>query len=95
VPAVIQLTLFVKPGCHLCDEAKLVVDTVIGQFRAAHSGVAASIQLQLEEINILEDEKLLNTYGEEIPVLQIDGKTHAYWRIDPVRFLAALESRVS
>jgi hypothetical protein len=43
----------------------------------------------------LEDQELLNLYGEEIPVLQINGKTHGYWRIDPIRLLAALEDVVS
>jgi hypothetical protein len=94
VSSVINLTLIGKPGCHLCEEAKLVIETVVAQFKAGHSGVAASIQVELKELNILEDSDLANKYGEEIPVLQIDGQTHGYWRIDPIRFLAALESRV-
>ena len=93
--SVINLTLIGKPGCHLCEEAKLVVETVVAQFKAAHSGVAASVQVELKEINILDDEVLAAKYTEEIPVLQINGQTHGYWRIDPIRFLAALESAVS
>ena len=92
---VISLQLYTKPGCHLCDEARMVVETVVSQFRSVHAGVAANIQVQIYEINILEDEKLLNLYGEEIPVLQINGQTHGYWRIDPIRLLAALEDVVS
>jgi glutaredoxin len=95
VATVISLQLYTKPGCHLCDEARMVVETVVSQFRSVHAGVAANIQVQIYEINILEDEKLLNLYGEEIPVLQINGQTHGYWRIDPIRLLAALEDVVS
>jgi glutaredoxin len=92
VSKVISLTLYVKPGCHLCDEARVVIDSVIGEFRANHSGVAAAIQIQLNEENILEDANSFKLYAEEIPVLQINGATHAYWRIDPIRLIAALES---
>jgi glutaredoxin len=95
VATVISLQLLTKPGCHLCDEARMVVETVVSQFRSVHAGVAANIQVQIDEINILEDQELLNLYGEEIPVLQINGQTHGYWRIDPIRLLAALEDVVS
>jgi hypothetical protein len=73
----------------------MVVETVVSQFRSVHAGVAANIQVQIYETNILEDQGLLNLYGEEIPVLQINGQTHGYWRIDPIRLLAALEDVVS
>jgi hypothetical protein len=78
VATVISLQLLTKPGCHLCDEARMVVETVVSQFRSVHAGVAANIQVQIDEINILEDQELLNLYGEEIPVLQMNGKTHGY-----------------
>jgi hypothetical protein len=73
----------------------MVVETVVSQFRSVNAGVAANIQVQIYETNILEDQELLNLYGEEIPVLQINGQTHGYWRIDPIRLLAALEDVVS
>jgi hypothetical protein len=73
----------------------MVVETVVSQFRSGHAGVAANIQVQIYETNILEDQELLNLYGGEIPVLQINGQTHGYWRIDPIRLLAALEDVVS
>lgn len=91
---VISLQLLTKPGCHLCDEARLVVETVVSQFRSVHAGVAANIQVQIYEINILEDSELVKLYGEEIPVLKINGQTHGYWRIDPIRLLAALDELV-
>ena len=83
----ISLTLFTKPGCHLCEEAKTVVDSVIDKFKSEHS---SENPIELTEVNILEDQALLEKYGEEIPVLQINGATHAYWRIDSERLISAL-----
>lgn len=91
----LTLTLIGKPGCHLCDDARMVVNTVIAEFKSAHTGVNAAVQVQLDEKNILEDENLANQYRDEIPVLLIDGKVHNYWRIDPVRLRDALENQVN
>ena len=91
----VNLTLIGKPGCHLCDDARLVVNTVIAEFKSAHTGVNASVQVQLNEKNILEDEALSAKYSEEIPVLLINDKVHNYWRIDPVRLRDALENQVN
>ena len=85
----IQLTLFTKPGCHLCEEAKTVVDSVLSQFKSQHS---AESPIELTEVNILEDQALLEKFGEEIPVLQINGETHAYWRIDEERLTETLNN---
>lgn len=83
----IALTLLTKPGCHLCEEAKTVVDLAIDKFKSERS---SENPIELTEVNILEDQALLEKYGEEIPVLQINGATHAYWRIDSDRLLLAL-----
>ena len=90
----ISLTLIGKPGCHLCDDARLVVNTVAGQFRSLHAGIAASVQVHITEQSILDDPELAARYAEEIPVLLLNGKVHNYWRIDPVRLMAALEEAV-
>lgn len=91
----VNVTLIGKPGCHLCDDARLVVNTVLAEFKAAHTGVNASVQVQLDEEDILQNESLFQKYSEEIPVLLINGKVHNYWRIDPVRLRDALESQVN
>jgi glutaredoxin len=83
----IQLTLISKPGCHLCDDAKLSLDRALSDFRAANS----SVQIELNELNMLEDPALLAKYAEEIPVLLINGKQHSYWTIDELRLRASLE----
>jgi glutaredoxin len=90
----IDLTLIGKSGCHLCDEARVTVNAVVGAFRAEYTGVARHIQVNLVEHDILVDEELWNKYSEEVPVLLINGKIHNYWRIDPVRLRGALDEFV-
>ena len=68
-----------------------MVDSAIDKFKAEHS---SENTIELTEVNILEDQALLEKYGEEIPVLQINGATHAYWRIDSERLIAALNELV-
>jgi len=91
VSKLISLTLLTKPGCHLCEEAKKAIELVMFEFNHENSG---NVQIELTELNILEDEALKNQYSEEIPVLQINGSTHAYWRIDSERLLLALNELV-
>jgi Glutaredoxin-like domain (DUF836) len=79
----IELTLIGKPGCHLCDDAEVVVLEVMSEF-------ADSVSLTKQ--NILDDDALFARYSEEIPVLLIDGKVHNYWRIDPERLRSALSN---
>ena len=90
----IDLTLIGKSGCHLCDEARVTVNAVVGAFRAEYTGVARHIQVNLVEHDILVEEDLWNKYSEEVPVLLINGKVHNYWRIDPERLRGALDEFV-
>jgi hypothetical protein len=69
---VIVLTLYSRPGCHLCDQMKAVVQ------RAAH---AAAAPITIDEIDISTDADLEARYGLEIPVLLVDGKKAAKYRV--------------
>jgi glutaredoxin len=86
-----RITFYSKPGCHLCDDARKVVDDVVAQVQASD---ARDRELQVDEIDILGDPALQARYGEEIPVVLIDGKMHTYWRVDPARFEKALKELV-
>ena len=74
------LTLIGKPGCHLCEDARSVVDRVLAEFP----------DVALEERSILEDDELLRAYADEIPVVMIDGRVHTIWRVDADRLRDAL-----
>ena len=91
MPAV-TLTLIGKPGCHLCEDAQVVVDRVVA--RAPADPSLATLEFTVEEKSILDDAALLDEYVEQIPVLLINGKVHNYWHIDPVRLTTALRGLV-
>ena len=84
----IVLTLISKPGCHLCDEARNAIESTMLKF---FTDVNPDIAIEFNEVNMLDYEDLIEKYSEEIPVLQINGQVHAYWRIDEDRLLKALE----
>ena len=69
---VIALTLYSRPGCHLCDEMKIVVQ------RVAQS---ASKPVTIEVVDISTDATLEARYGLEIPVLLLDGRRVAKYRV--------------
>ncbi|MGH9345829.1 MAG: glutaredoxin family protein [Vicinamibacterales bacterium] len=75
-----RLTVYSKPGCHLCDEMKRVIDAV-----------AARVPLTVEIVDISTDPTLTERYGIEIPVLLIDGKKAAKYRVSEKE----LEDRLS
>jgi glutaredoxin len=82
----VELTLVGKPGCHLCDDARTVVEQVV-----ADLGGEASVAVS--EVSILDDPELHERFVEEIPVVLIDGRVHTYWRVEPDRLRRALLER--
>ena len=68
----ITLTIYSRPGCHLCDEMKAIVE------RVARS---APRPITIQEIDISTDPDLEARYGVEIPVLLGDGRKIAKYRI--------------
>ena len=79
----LSVILYTRPGCHLCDEMKDVIRRV-----------AQHVPLALEEIDISADAELEARYRVEIPVLMIDGKKVAKYRIaeDDLRRILASRS---
>jgi hypothetical protein len=80
--ASVSLTLIGKPGCHLCDDARDVVNGVLAEL--------PEIEASVTELSILDDPALLDEFAEEIPVLKIDGRVHTIWRVEPARLRTAL-----
>jgi glutaredoxin len=61
---VTAVTLYTRPGCHLCDEA-----------RQAIVGLRDELPpFELHEVNIEQDEDLMGRYLERIPVVAVDGE---------------------
>ena len=57
------ITLYGKPGCHLCETARTEVERV-----------RAEREFRLEEVDVSLDPVLHGRYGERIPVLELDGE---------------------
>ncbi|MFE2039316.1 glutaredoxin family protein [Streptomyces sp. NPDC059477] len=73
------VTLVGKPGCHLCDDARAVVEKVCGE-----------VGVVWEERDITGDQALYDQYWEQIPVVLVDGAQHTFWRVDADRLRKAL-----
>ena len=78
----IALTIYSRPGCHLCDEMKAVVRRV-----------AQAVPLTLDEIDISTDAELEALYGLEIPVLMVEGKKAAKYRITEDELVRVMAGR--
>ncbi|WP_457205267.1 glutaredoxin family protein [Nocardioides sp. P5_C9_2] len=78
-PLAPRVTLYGRPGCHLCDDARAVIEAV-----------CAELSETWTEVDVDEDPALLARYAEEIPVTLVDGRQHDFWRVDPDRLRAAL-----
>lgn len=76
-----RVTLYSRPGCHLCDEARAVIEAV-----------CAELGEHYVEVSIAGDPELERRFGEEIPVTFVDGRQHDFWRVDPARLRRALTS---
>jgi glutaredoxin len=75
------ITIYSRTGCHLCEDALKILQSM-----------QSELDFDLEEILIDGSEELEKLYGEKIPVTQIDGKHHDFWRVDPERFRSSLKT---
>ena len=74
-----RVTLYSRPGCHLCDDAREVV-----------ARVCDDLGETWVEVDIESDGYHQDSIGEEIPVTFVDGRQHDFWRVDEARLRAAL-----
>jgi glutaredoxin len=77
-----KVTVYTRSGCHLCDEAKQVIESV--RRRAT---------FDYEEFDIDSDPRLRQLYNEEVPVIAIDGKKAFKYRVTAVELLKILAAR--
>jgi glutaredoxin len=76
----LDVTLYTRPGCHLCEDAKAVVQPLLREFGAT-----------LREVNIDEDSELSRRYGSDIPVIFLGAHKAAKHRVDLPQFRRQLE----
>jgi hypothetical protein len=73
------VTLIGKPDCHLCEQARHVIEHV-----------CVELGESFVERSILDDPELADLYWERIPVTLVDGRPHDFWRVDAQRLRKAL-----
>lgn len=73
------VTLYTKPGCCLCDEARTHLEEL-----------AAHIEFDLTEVDIRDDPTVFERYRYRIPVVVVDGRETLEGRIEGSDLAAAL-----
>jgi glutaredoxin len=74
----VNIVLYTKVGCHLCDDACALLDDL-----------AADVEFDLREVDILSDSMLYERYKYRIPVVEIDGVEILEGRFDLTDLRAA------
>jgi glutaredoxin len=80
----IEVVLYTKPGCCLCDEVKQKLQ-----------GLQKRQAFNLREVNILEDQEAYARFKDEIPVVFVNGKKAFKYHLDEDEFLKRLARGVN
>jgi glutaredoxin len=75
------VTLYSRPGCHLCEAAEETV-----------ARVCAELGEQYVVVMVDDDPALQRRFGDEVPVTFVDGRQHDFWRVDETRLRTALRT---
>ncbi|WP_067441929.1 glutaredoxin family protein [Nocardioides jensenii] len=76
-----RVRLYSRAGCHLCDEARLVIERVCVELGETY-----------DEVDIDADPETQARFTDEVPVTFVDGRQHDFWRVDETRLRRALGS---
>lgn len=74
-----RVELLSRQDCHLCEDARVVVSQVCEQ-----------VDVVWSEVDVDADPVLRERYGDQVPVVLVDGEVVGYWRVAPERLRAAL-----
>ena len=79
-----EITLFGRPGCHLCDEVREEILALREQ----------GYRFRLREVDIESDEELLRAHLVRIPVVEVDGEVVSELLLDRSALMARLDTVV-
>ena len=74
-----RVTLYGRSGCHLCDDARAIIEAVCTELGESFT-----------EVDIDSDPALRERFSDEVPVTFVDGRQHDFWRVDAQRPRTAL-----
>lgn len=75
----IEVSIYSRSNCHLCEVALSVLEEIRNE-----------LDFQITKILIDGKPELEEKYGEQVPVILINGQPHDFFRIDPERFRLAI-----
>jgi glutaredoxin len=75
-----MVTVYSRHGCHLCEDAVKTLE-----------GMREELAFEIEIIYIDGNPELEKLYGNEVPVIHINGEHHDFYKVDPERFRISLE----
>ncbi len=75
-----MVTVYSRHGCHLCENA---VNTL--------ESLREELKFTIDVIYIDGNPELEKLYGNEVPVIHINGEHHDFYKVDPERFRTSLE----
>jgi glutaredoxin len=75
-----MVTVYSRHGCHLCEDAVTTLE-----------GLRAELAFEIDVIYIDGDSELERLYGNEVPVIHINGEHHDFYKVDSERFRSSLE----
>jgi glutaredoxin len=76
----LDVTIYTRPGCHLCEEAKAVMAPLL-----------AEVGARLREVNIDDDAELRARYDFDVPVIFLGARKVAKHRVVAAQFRRQLE----
>jgi len=76
------VTIYSRPGCHLCEEAFAEIVTIHDEGR----------EFDLHEVDIESDELLMRRMLEKIPVVEVDGVVGSELSLDATALRARLDT---
>jgi len=79
-----RVVLYGRVGCHLCDEARATVAEVCDEVGLAWR------EVDVDDAPVPGARDLLEEYGDLVPVVEVDGREVARWRVDGATLRAAL-----
>ena len=80
----VRVTLYSRHGCHLCEEMRAVV-----------AAVERELPLEVDEVDVDGDPALATAYGDEVPVLFVNGRKAFKYRVDAAALRARLRRELA
>jgi glutaredoxin len=74
-----RVTVYTRVDCSLCAKAEAEVARICAEVGAGWTTV-----------DVDSDPALRAEYGDRVPVIEVDGREHGFWRVEEDRLRAAL-----